>query len=197
MGPIGVRARREFVGARPRTPTSAPVPEIKHSSKPVSSSGMMRRSITSMPRRLARSFSVRRVIPRRGVDYALRGEENIGAAAFGGPPQPIEHRHQKSRRASRRTVSSPRWNHKGHEFARFLEAPSSQPRSRSGSSELRPSVAITGLCIGLAAASLRAAQSQQQGGDVPGAVDSIGGVWITRVLAKLRRIIVLGHVGIG
>ena len=45
--------------------TSAAVPVMKHSLKPASSSGMMRRSITSMPRRLARSIAVARVMPAR------------------------------------------------------------------------------------------------------------------------------------
>ena len=77
--------------------TSAPVPQMKHSSKPVSSSGMMRRSITSMPRRLARSITVRRVMPSRkqsamGVWIApFCGEEDVGAGAFGDAPLPIEH----------------------------------------------------------------------------------------------------------
>ncbi len=38
---------------------------MKHSEKPESSSGMMRRSITSMPRRLASSIAVARVMPSR------------------------------------------------------------------------------------------------------------------------------------
>ena len=45
--------------------TSAALPVMKHSENCASSSGMMRRSITSMPRRRARSMTVRRVMPSR------------------------------------------------------------------------------------------------------------------------------------
>jgi len=45
--------------------TSAALPVMKHSEKLASSSGRMRRSVTSIPRRRASSMTVRRVIPSR------------------------------------------------------------------------------------------------------------------------------------
>ena len=43
--------------------TSAALPVLKHSENWVSSSGMMRRSLTSMPRFFANSITVWRVMP--------------------------------------------------------------------------------------------------------------------------------------
>src|SRR6266436_3468421 len=59
--------------------TSAALPVMKHSENPVSSSGTMRRSTTSMPRRRARLMTVCRVMPSRKQ------------SAFGNPPLPVEH----------------------------------------------------------------------------------------------------------
>ena len=62
-----------------------------------SSSGMIARSITSMPRALARPMTVRRVMPSRKqsgvgrVDHAVLDQENIGASALRYTAATIEH----------------------------------------------------------------------------------------------------------
>ena len=77
--------------------TSAPVPQMTHSLKVGSSSGMIRRSTVSMPRSRARSITVRRVMPSqeaigdRRVQLPVAREEHVRAGAFGDPSLPVEH----------------------------------------------------------------------------------------------------------
>ena len=76
--------------------TSAAVPVMKHSEKPDSSSGMMRRSITSIfcgaPDDHGRARDAgEEAIGDRGVDLAVFDEEDVGAGAFGDAALPVEH----------------------------------------------------------------------------------------------------------
>jgi hypothetical protein len=62
-----------------------------------SSSGMIRRSITSMPRFLASAITVcagdagKEAVGDRRVDLAVLDEEDVGAGAFGDAALPVEH----------------------------------------------------------------------------------------------------------
>ena len=77
--------------------TSAAEPVMKHSEKSLSSSGMMRRSITSMPRFFASADyrlpgdAVEEAIGDGRVDLAVLDEEDVGAGAFGNAALPVEH----------------------------------------------------------------------------------------------------------
>ena len=77
--------------------TSAAVPVMKHSEKLGSSSGMMRRSITSKPRLLRQRDhglprdAVEEAVGDRRVDLAVLDEEDVGAGAFGDAALPVEH----------------------------------------------------------------------------------------------------------
>ena len=70
---------------------------MKHSEKLVSSSGMMRRSITSMPRLRAspmtvcRRDAVEETVGDRRVNFAVLDEENVRAGAFGDAAFPVQH----------------------------------------------------------------------------------------------------------